>query len=332
MDALTTRATLEFTAEQRKLIRDSFANGASETEFGVLMEVAKARRLNPLLKQIHFVKRYDSTKACEVWSTQVGIDGFRAIAERTGKYDGQDEPEWVYDQKGALKACKVRVFRKDISRAFVGVAFFSEYAQFKRDGTLVAMWLRGPHFMLAKCAEALAHRKAFPEDTAGLYIPEELGDGPEEREINPSPQPSTDKAPAPSRTQETKELVRAQLAAGPAVAPSLPKAPAKASRMAIVDVQPGETEEQAQVRHVTKQEAPKPLPQGGVLWDRVQALLHPTGMDAFAQADFLRQTTGAKDRKELREEHLDVIRQALLARHQQTAPAGSVPMMDATSY
>jgi hypothetical protein len=65
-DALA-RATLEFTGEQRKLIRDSFANGANETEFGVLMEVARARRLNPLLSQIHFVKRWNQARGSEVW-------------------------------------------------------------------------------------------------------------------------------------------------------------------------------------------------------------------------------------------------------------------------
>ena len=51
--------TLEFTSEQRAMIRDTFANGASDGEFAVLMEVARARRLNPLLKQVHFFQRYD---------------------------------------------------------------------------------------------------------------------------------------------------------------------------------------------------------------------------------------------------------------------------------
>ncbi len=82
------------------------------------------------------MKRWDSDKQREVWSAQVGIDGFRAIAERTGVYDGQDEPDFEYDKSGKLLKCRVKVYRKDVPRPFVGVAHFSEYAQFKKDGSL----------------------------------------------------------------------------------------------------------------------------------------------------------------------------------------------------
>ncbi len=165
---------MRFSSEQRAMIRDTFANGASESEFAVLMEVASARRLNPLLRQIHFVKRYDSQKKREVWATQAAIDGLRAIAQRTGLYAGQDEPEYV-EQDGLLMVAKVRVYRKDWTRASVGVAYWSEYVQTTRDGTPTRFWQAMPHVMLAKCAEALALRKAFPEDMSGLYVPEEMG-------------------------------------------------------------------------------------------------------------------------------------------------------------
>jgi phage recombination protein Bet len=178
------QAPLDFSPEQRQIILDSFLNGASEAEAKVLMELARVRRLNPITKQIHFVKRWDSMKGREVWAAQVGIDGFRAIAERTGVYDGQDEPVYEYDAKGALKLCKVSVYRKDISRPFVGVAHFSEYVQTKKDKTPNSFWAEKPHIMLAKCAEALAFRKGFPEDLSGLFAPEEM---PDEREVNPAP-------------------------------------------------------------------------------------------------------------------------------------------------
>jgi phage recombination protein Bet len=174
---------LDFTPEQRKLILDSFLNGASEAEAAVLMELAKLRRLNPITRQIHFVKRWDGEKQREVWSAQVGIDGFRSIAERTGVYDGQDEPIFEYDAQGNLKSCKVAVYRKDVSRPFVGVAHFGEYCQKKKDGRLTRMWAEKPHIMISKCAEALAFRKGFPEDTSGLYTPEEMP--PPERDVTP---------------------------------------------------------------------------------------------------------------------------------------------------
>ena len=97
-----TQTPMEFTEEQKQLIRDTFANGASDAEFSVLLEVARARRLNPLLRQIHFVQRWDSEKHRMVWATQVSIDGLRAVAERTGLYQGQDEPEFVENADGTL--------------------------------------------------------------------------------------------------------------------------------------------------------------------------------------------------------------------------------------
>ena len=165
---------LEFTPQQQMMIRDTYANGADTKEFQVLMEIAKVRRLNPLLRQVHFVKRWDSQKQKEIWSVQVSVDGLRAIAERTGKYDGQDEPEYELDPEGHVISCKVKVYRKDWSRPAVGVAYWSEYVQTKKDGSPTRFWVSMPRVMIAKCAEAIAMRKAFPEDMGGLYVDEEM--------------------------------------------------------------------------------------------------------------------------------------------------------------
>jgi phage recombination protein Bet len=170
-------APLEFTPQQCAMIRDTYANGASEKEFQVLLEVAKVRRLNPLLKQVHFVKRKNKQLGRDVWSVQVSIDGLRAIAERTGKYDGQDEPEYERNAEGFIIACRVRVYRKDWARPAVGVAHWDEYVQTTAyDGktTPTKFWADMPHVMIAKCAEAIAMRKAFPEDMGGLYVDEEM--------------------------------------------------------------------------------------------------------------------------------------------------------------
>lgn len=180
---------LEFTPEQVKMIRDTYANGANESEFRVLLEIAKVRNLNPLLRQIWFIKRWDGQKRCEVWAVQTSIDGLRTIAQRTGLYDGQDEPEFTEEPGKPPSKCIVRVYRKDWSRPAVGRADWSEYAAKKRDGGLTQMWSEKPHIMLAKCAEALALRKAFPEDTAGLYVPEEMDSAQHREEPAPKPEP-----------------------------------------------------------------------------------------------------------------------------------------------
>lgn len=206
---------LEWTPEQRKMIRDTYANGASDSEFNMLMAIASARKLNPLLRQIWFVQRWDSDKKCMVWSPQVSIDGLRAIANRTGLYDGQDEPEFSNDEEGRF--CRVRVYRKDISRAFVGKVYLEEYIARKRDGTPTRMWVEKLHIMWSKCGEALGLRRAFPEDMAGLYVPEEmpLQDAQEpRRELRAPPPPTVRSLPA----ERTVMPARAAQAARPEVA------------------------------------------------------------------------------------------------------------------
>lgn len=196
---------LEFSQEQQQMIRDTFANGATEKEFQVLLEIAKLRKLNPLLKQIHFVKRKNKQLGRDVWSAQVSIDGLRAIAERTGKYDGQDEPEYERDKDGYILACKVKVYRKDWSRPAVGVAHWTEYVQTSTyDGktTPTKFWADMPHVMIAKCAEAIAMRKAFPEDMGGLYVDEEMqqaDNGPRLPDVTPHALPGED----PQATQDS---------------------------------------------------------------------------------------------------------------------------------
>lgn len=165
---------LEFTPVQQQMIRDTYANGADQKEFEVLMEVAKLRRLNPMLKQIHFVKRWNKELGRHTWSAQVSVDGLRAIAERTGKYDGQDEPEFGPMADGFPEWARVKVYRKDWSRPAVGTAYWSEYVQRGKDNAPTRFWREMPRVMLAKCAEAIAMRKAFPEDMGGLYVDEEM--------------------------------------------------------------------------------------------------------------------------------------------------------------
>jgi phage recombination protein Bet len=188
----------DFGPEHMRIVREAFAPSASQAEFEVMWAGAKARRLDPVRKQIHFVKRKQKVDGqwVERWTSIVAIDGFRAIAEGTGLYDGQDEPEYEYDEENRLVLARVRVWRKDISRPFVGVARWNEYVQTTQDGSPTQTWQKMEHTMLSKCAEALAHRKAFPEPLAGLYTGDEMAQadnerGPREtRQAAPGPRPS----------------------------------------------------------------------------------------------------------------------------------------------
>jgi phage recombination protein Bet len=145
--------------------------------------------LDPLAKQIYCIGRFGSDGVD--WSIQTAIDGFRVIAERSRKYAGQDAAEWmtqdgewveVFIKKGPTDhplAARVKVYRHDWKddKPAVGVATWEEYAQTKRNGELTEMWQKRGPGQLAKCAEALALRKAFPQDLSGLYTADELKSG-----------------------------------------------------------------------------------------------------------------------------------------------------------
>ena len=222
------RERLEFSAEQEAMIRDMYMSSATPLEAAVLLETARARRLDPLKRQIHFVKRWDGEKKRDVWSSQVAIDGFRSIAEATGRYDGQDEPEFENDAEGGVLCAKVRVYRKDIARPFVGIAFWDEFCQRTKEGDPTRMWRTMPRTMLAKCAESQALRKAFPEDLGGLYTSDEMGQAENEpppvvRQIHPAPpaseprQAPTPRAPEPDASIVDPLLARLKRADGPAI-------------------------------------------------------------------------------------------------------------------
>ncbi len=157
----------EFTKDQIDLIKSQIAIGATNDELALFLNQCKRTGLDPLVRQIYFMKR--GTKM----TIQTSIDGFRVIAERSGDYAGQDEPEFITED-GKLTCAKIRVYRfKGETRycAAVGVAYMSEYKP--QDGQAF-MWNKMPHTMLAKVAEALALRKAYPQDLSGLYTGDEM--------------------------------------------------------------------------------------------------------------------------------------------------------------
>lgn len=166
---------IDFTNDQVAIIKQQIAPKATDSELQYFLYQCRVTGLNPLTRQIYAIHRW--TKDGDKMTVQTSIDGFRVIAERSGNYAGQSEPEFIEDEKGAMKCCKVRVFKFNSGvryEASVGVAYWSEYVQTGKDGNPSGLWAKMPHTMISKVAEALALRKAFPQDLSGLYTADEM--------------------------------------------------------------------------------------------------------------------------------------------------------------
>ena len=195
--------SVRFTQEQERVILETCCGGASPSEARALIAIAEARGLNPILGECYFVKRYDTKAGRDVWAVQASIDSFRIKAEQTGLYAGQDEPEYEHDAEGFIVLARVRVYRKDWPRPSVGIARWSEYAQTTKDGTPTKFWKQMPYNQLAKCAEALAIRKAFPAVLAQIYTSDEMQQADNESPTDaPRSAPRQMTAPAPVQIDE----------------------------------------------------------------------------------------------------------------------------------
>lgn len=175
-----------WTAPQLAALTQIGVNNAPQADLAVFLNFAQRTGLDPFARQIYMIGRNSKTQSgwTTKWTIQASIDGLRIVAERSGDYAGQTPVEyvgtdgiwrdiWVSAQPPV--AARVGVLRHGFTAPLYAVAYFDEYVQTDKEGKPTSMWASKPKLMLAKCAEALALRKAFPNDLAGLYTADEMG-------------------------------------------------------------------------------------------------------------------------------------------------------------
>lgn len=238
--------------QQKQLIKDQIARDCTDGELKLFAQVCAKNGLDPFTRQIYAIKRGGKM------TIQTSIDGFRVVAERSGKYEGQTPKQWcgkdgvwvdVWLKSESPAAARVGVWKTGFREPLYAVATWAEYGQD------TPMWKKmGPH-MLAKCAESLALRAAFPNDLTGLYTDDEfpvqevagstpaavgaaaIGTGGQPGREGGSPQAQV---PPPNVNASTGEIIETPSVAAPSAprtvaAPQPKKAAAPADKPTIVE-------------------------------------------------------------------------------------------------
>ncbi len=177
--ALVTQDTItRFNPEQIDLIKRTVAHGTTDDELKLFLYMASRTGLDPFARQIYAIKRKGKM------TIQIGIDGYRVIADRTGSYAPGREPAFNYDDEGKLRAATAYV-KKLVGSTWHEVAATAHWHEFyPGDGDIGFMWRRMPHTLLAKVAECQALRRAFPAELSGLYSNEEMVQADSESEVS----------------------------------------------------------------------------------------------------------------------------------------------------
>ena len=174
----------QWTPQQVAVLRQLGLQDASPADLDIFHHQCQRTGLDPFARQIYMIGRWsrEGTK----YTIQTSIDGLRLVGHRAASArretlevsdtewcgpDGVWRDVWLSDEPPA--AARVAILRN--GGRFPAVAMFREYAQTKKDGNLTQMWSDKGALMIAKCAEALAWRKAFPQDLSGIYTSDEMG-------------------------------------------------------------------------------------------------------------------------------------------------------------
>lgn len=194
-------------AEKKDLmvaLKNSLYPGASDEACELVLAFCRAAGMNPILKPVHLVPIWNSKQQKNVDTIMPGIGMYRINAERSSAYAGlskpifgpaitEEFPEEIYEKewngkktqhkRKAMKVtypewCEITVSKIVGDRIFEFHAqeFWKEnYATASRESNQPnEMWTNRPYGQIAKCAEAQALRKAFPDRVSSQATAEEM--------------------------------------------------------------------------------------------------------------------------------------------------------------
>lgn len=175
----TVNTTNEIDQHIWSALKNSLYTGAKDESIKLVLDYCKAAKLDPMQKPVHIVPM--SVKNAQTGRYEYkdvvmpGVGLYRIQAARSNQYAGVSEPEFGEDVTCNLgginitypKWCKVTV-KKLVNNTIVEFTakeyWLENYATASKESIAPnTMWKKRPYGQIAKCAEAQALRKAFPE-------------------------------------------------------------------------------------------------------------------------------------------------------------------------
>jgi len=172
-------AVWEDTKELRATVKAAVFPDSTDAEMALYLHDCRRNNVHPMDRMIHPQVR--NTRNGRRYVAVTSIDLFRSRAGDTGEHAGTSDAVFEVDDKTHMPiAATVTVWRvvKGLKSEFTATARWAEYCPGPPNDS---MWKKMPHTMLAKCAEALALRKAFPRELAGNYTADEMDQAERER-------------------------------------------------------------------------------------------------------------------------------------------------------
>ncbi|MEJ6489750.1 recombinase RecT [Leucobacter sp. USCH14] len=205
-----------FNEAQRAALVQMGLGDAPRGDIEAFFHQAKRSGLDPFARQIYMIGR--RSKQGNNWVTkytiQTSIDGFRVIRDRKGTFRGMEE-HWcgtdgawrdVWLENTPPAAARITLYLDGFVKPITAVARYDEYVPL-RNGEPTGQWGKMPALMTSKVAEALALRKAYPQDYSGLYTSDEMAqaDTPRQSETPPKPAPRPEAEPDPVEAEVVNE-------------------------------------------------------------------------------------------------------------------------------